>query len=346
MIQNASSGRRSAPGRCRCPFQPRPARNDRAAQAVPELWFAGWMNWLDLASPVDRSDRTLLTPPACLRSVTTAGRRYEEEVGQIEFETLLYEEADGVAVVTLNRPEVHNAFNEVMQDELRHLWRSLKTNDDIRSIVLTGSGEKAFCTGMDRADVPVEEGEYFFHALTYEDPGRSIGPRSQGLWKPVLAAVNGMACGGAFYLLGQVDIIVAAEHATFFDPHVTYGMPAVFEPALMGERMPFGEVMRMTLMGNRERISAQKAERIGLVTQVVPSSEVVETTRQLAVTIASYSPAAVQASLRAVWASREMSPGQMLELGNLFLNLATTAESLRSSQEVFQTRKPEPPTIR
>jgi enoyl-CoA hydratase/carnithine racemase len=258
----------------------------------------------------------------------------------------LYDEADGVAVVTLDRPEVHNAFNEAMQDELRDLWRWLKANDAVRAIVLTGSGEKAFCTGMDRAGVPTQEGEYSFHALTYEDPGRSIGPRSQGLWKPIIAAVNGMACGGAFYLLGQVDFIVAADHATFFDPHVTYGMPAVFEPALMGEKMPFGEVMRMTLMGNSERISAQRAERIGLVTQVVPAAELAEVTRRLALTIASYSPAAVQASLRTVWASREVSPGQMVELGNLFLNLATTAETLRDSQEVFQKRKPEPPTIR
>ncbi|HUY67591.1 MAG TPA: enoyl-CoA hydratase/isomerase family protein [Acidimicrobiales bacterium] len=270
----------------------------------------------------------------------------KQEVGQIEFETLLYEEADGVAVVTLDRPEVHNSFNEVMQSELREVWQWLKANDDVRSIVLTGSGERAFCTGMDRAEVPTEEGEYYFHALTYEDPGRTIGPRSQGLWKPIIAAVNGMACGGAFYLLGQTDFIVAAEHATFFDPHVTFGMPAVFEPALMGEKMPFGEVMRMTLMGNRERISAQKAEQIGLVTQVVPAPELAEVTRQLALTIASYSPAAVQASLRAVWASREMPSGQMVELGNLFLNLATTAESLRKSQEVFQKRTPEPPTIR
>ena len=78
-----------------------------------------------------------------------------------------------------------------------------------------------------------------------------------------------MACGGAFYLLGEADILIAAEHATFFDPHVTYGMPAVFEPALMLQRMPFGEVLRMTLLGNHERISAARALEIGLVTEVV-----------------------------------------------------------------------------
>ena len=81
-----------------------------------------------------------------------------------------------MAVVTLNRPDVYNAFNEVMQSELRELWQGLKTNDEVRSIVLTGSGQKAFCTGIDRADVPTEEGEYYFDALTYDDPSRSIGP--------------------------------------------------------------------------------------------------------------------------------------------------------------------------
>jgi enoyl-CoA hydratase/carnithine racemase len=114
----------------------------------------------------------------------------------------------------------------------------------------------------------------------------------------------------------------------------------------MGERMPFGEVMRMTLMGNQERVSAKKAEQIGLVTQVVPATDLLEVTRQLAVTIASYAPDAVQASLRAVWASREMTPGQMLEMGNLFLNLATTAETLRDSQTSFEKRKPAPPSVR
>jgi enoyl-CoA hydratase/carnithine racemase len=95
----------------------------------------------------------------------------------------------------------------------------LRANNDVRAIVLTGAGDRAFCTGMDRSDMPSSNDAFDFDPFTYEDPGRSIGPRSQGLWKPVIAAVNGMACGGAFYLLGQVDFIIAAEQATFFDPH-------------------------------------------------------------------------------------------------------------------------------
>ena len=279
------------------------------------------------------------------RRPASLGARHRE-VSPIEFETLLYEEAEGVAVVTLNRPDVHNAFNEAMQEELRGVWRSIKRNDDVRAVVLTGAGERSFCTGIDRAEVPTDEGDYYFHPLTYEDPGRSIGPRNQGLWKPVIGAVNGMACGGAFYLLGQVDFIVAAEHATFFDPHVSFGMPAVFEPALMSARMPFGDVMRMTLMGNRERITAARAERLGLVTQVVPADQLSEVTRGLAATIASYPPAAVQASLRAVWASRDVPAGQMTELGNLFLNIAMSPEALRSGQETFLRRSTDSPTLR
>ena len=69
-----------------------------------------------------------------------------------EYETLLYEEDDGVAIVTMNRPEVHNAFNELMQSELHALWRSLRTNDDVRAVVWTGAGEDAFCTGLDREE--------------------------------------------------------------------------------------------------------------------------------------------------------------------------------------------------
>jgi len=264
----------------------------------------------------------------------------------VQFETLLYSEAEGVATVTLNRPEVYNAFNTVMQIELQQVWNDLKSNDEVRAVVLTGAGDRAFCTGMDRNDVPTDEERFDFHPLTYADPGKSIGPRSQGLWKPVVAAVNGMACGGAFYLLGQSDFAIASENATFFDPHVSYGMPAVFEPALMATRMPFGELMRMTLMGERERISAERAERIGIVTQVVPAADLMTVAQGIAATIASFPVAAVQASLRAVWAASEVPPAQMDSLGNLFLNLAMTAEALRDGQEVFRSRTPQQPTIR
>jgi enoyl-CoA hydratase/carnithine racemase len=253
-----------------------------------------------------------------------------------EFETLLYRQEDGVAWVTLNRPEVHNAFNGVMQAELSGLWTDLRERDEVRCVVLTGAGRKAFCTGIDRNDIApgIDEGKGF-DPLAYEDPGKRLGPKSRGLWKPVVAAVNGMACGGAFYMLAESDFLIAAEDATFFDPHLTYGMTAVYEPILMMPRMPFGELMRMTLLGAGERMSARRAHQIGLVSEVVPAERLGEAAGHVAAIIASQPPRAVQATVRALWAARELTIRQALELGNEFLNLGTSVDSVREGQASF-----------
>jgi enoyl-CoA hydratase/carnithine racemase len=264
----------------------------------------------------------------------------------VELQTLGYEERDHVAIVTLDRPERYNSFDDVMQRELSHVWQEVRANDDVRAVVLTGAGSDAFCTGIDRGEIPDSDETFFFNPYTYDDPGKSIGPRSQELWKPVIAAVNGMACGGAFYLLGESDIIIAAEHATFFDPHVTYAMPAVFEPALMMPRMPFGDLMRMTLTGAGERISAASAQRMGLVSEVVPADDLLDTAVALAEVIASNPPEAVQASLRTIWAARDMSPQQMQSIGNIFLSRAMTAEHMSAGQEIFKAKKRGKPRIR
>jgi enoyl-CoA hydratase/carnithine racemase len=184
-----------------------------------------------------------------------------------EFETLLYREENGVAYVTLNRPEVQNSFDYVMIDELAELWQALRSHDAVRCVVLTGAGDKAFCTGNDRSTIPFD---VKWDPYTYDDPGLTIGPRVNRMWKPVIAAVNGTAAAGAFYLLGQVDFIIAADHATFVEPHVTYAMPAVYEPIEALAKMPFGEAMRVALLGTNERMSAQRAYESGFVSEVVP----------------------------------------------------------------------------
>jgi enoyl-CoA hydratase/carnithine racemase len=226
-------------------------------------------------------------------------------------------------------------------------WAHVREDPGVRAVVVTAAGDKAFCTGIDRSEVPAEGGvEYTFDPLTYRDPGGRLGPRANECWKPVIAAVNGMACGGAFYLLGEADILVAADHATFFDPHVTYGMPAVFEPALMLHHMPFGEVMRMTLLGNHERIGAARALEIGLVTEVVPLADLPATAYRIAAAIASQPPTAVQASLRSLWAARELTRAQMLDVGNTFLNLAMSKAAMAEGQQVFASGQRIDPTIR
>ena len=266
------------------------------------------------------------------------------------FETLGYEESDGVAWVTLDRPEVYNAFNAVMQRELRTLWRALRRHDDVRVVVLTGAGDKAFCTGIDRnealgdatGDATVGEDGEAVHVgagstpFMFDDPGEDLGPKTCDLWKPVIGAVNGMACGGAFYLLGEVDFIIATEQATFFDPHVTYGMAAAFEPLQMSGSMPFGELARLTLLGASERMSAQRAHQIGLVSELASDvDDLREKAGWAARAIADSPPLAVQGSLRALWAGRDMGRGQALALGYAFVGLGNSDEALAQGQERF-----------
>jgi enoyl-CoA hydratase/carnithine racemase len=263
-----------------------------------------------------------------------------------DYETLRYEEQDGVAWVTLNRPGVHNAFNVQMQHELHALWRGLRRHDAVRVVVLTGAGDKAFCTGIDRTETMGEypqPGERVVGAAStpfmFDDPGANIGPKSCDLWKPVIAAVNGMACGGAFYMLGEVEFIIAAEHATFFDPHVTYGMTAAFEPMHMLQKMPFHEIMRISLLGNHERLSAKRAHEIGLVSEVVPADQLHAAAQWAAEAIAAAPPLAIQGTVRAIWAARELARSQALGLGYAFVGMGTNQESIRQGQAAFASGK-------
>ena len=263
-----------------------------------------------------------------------------------EFETIRYEESAGVAWVTLQRPEVHNAFNERMQQELAALWHALRTRDEARCVVLTGAGEKAFCTGIDRADMPDGEAEYDYDPFTWVDPGQRIGPKTCGLWKPVIAAVNGMACGGAFYLLGEVEFIIAADHATFFDPHVTYGMAAIYEPTLLMHRMPFGEIARLALLGSHERMSAARACEVGLVSEVVAGADLHDHARWAAEAIASQPTRPVQATVRGLWAARELSMRQALDLAPALLETGNSAASLAEGGATFASGARITPRIR
>jgi enoyl-CoA hydratase/carnithine racemase len=261
-----------------------------------------------------------------------------------EFETLLYEVADGVGFITLNRPEKLNSCDKTMIDELSFLYEELRYDDDVRAIVLTGAGDRAFCTGIDR--------EYSFDnrqpgsPFMMNDPMQKLGPKYADLWKPMVVAVNGMAAGGAFYALGESEIIVAAEHATFFDPHTTYGMPACFEPILLFGQMPWGELCRMSLLGNYERISAATAKDYGLVSEVVPADQLLETAGTLARQIASLPAVAVQGTLKALWAARTHARDQAVAMATSLVELGRQDDALAEGQSQFSSGARVTPRIR
>jgi enoyl-CoA hydratase/carnithine racemase len=213
------------------------------------------------------------------------------------YETILFEVNDHVATVTLNRPEALNAFNQRMLDEFRTLWNRVRNDDDIRVVVLRAAGERAFCTG---ADV---KNRIFFHpnVWTQLDPAESLSPKINQVWKPLVCAVHGMAAGGAFYWINEADIVICSDDAMFFEPHVTYGRTAALEPIGLTYRIPLGDVLRMALLGNDERMSTERALQIGLVTEVVPRADLWDRADALARQIAAKPPIAIQGTVRAIW---------------------------------------------
>jgi E-phenylitaconyl-CoA hydratase len=218
--------------------------------------------------------------------------------------TVLFDVSDHVATITLNRPDRLNSFTETMVAEFDAIWREVRDNDDIHCVVLRAAGERAFCTGMD-----VQEGPWWSDVSVFqqEDPGAILGPKTQKVWKPVVTAVHGMAAGGAFYFLNESDIVICSDDATFFDPHASGGIVSALEPIGMLHRgVPLGDVMRWALLGNDERITAETALRLGIVTEVVPRDVLWDHAQKLAAEIAARRPLAIQGTVRAIWESLDL----------------------------------------
>lgn len=224
------------------------------------------------------------------------------------YDTLLVDRrSDGVAVVTLNRPDKLNSFNLAMRADFRRLWAELRTDDDVRAVVLRAAGERAFSTGLDVTERTSDTDSPWVDTAApwseSEDPAQDLGPKRNEMWKPVVASVRGMCAGGAFYWISECDIVICSPEASFFDPHVTYGMVAAIEPIAMSYRMHLADITRMALLGLHERMSAERALACGLVTEVVDAAELDERAAQLAAAIASQPAVAVQGTVKAIWQS-------------------------------------------
>ncbi len=230
--------------------------------------------------------------------------------------------AHHVATVTINRPAALNSFTIAMLNEFQHFWRAVAEDDNVHAVVLRAAEGRAFSTGVD-VKASLEPGGAIMHDNIWvaSDPGEKLGPKSNRCWKPVVAAVHGMCAGGAFYWINEADIIICSEDATFFDPHVTYGMVAALEPIGATYRMPLGDVLRMALLGNDERISATTALRMGLVSEITPNDTLRERAQQLADIIAAKPPAATQGTVRAIWESLDMPRASALQTGLKYCQL-------------------------
>jgi enoyl-CoA hydratase/carnithine racemase len=257
----------------------------------------------------------------------------------MEREAITFDVAENVATITLNRPDTLNSFNNAMAADMSWAWGTVRETDDIHAVVLQANGERAFCTGIDVRSA----GERWFekeNVWNSFDPGLTLGPKTHHrVWKPVVTAVHGMCAGGGQYFLNESDIIICSDDAVFFDPHATVGIVSALEPIGMLHRgVPLGDVLCWALMGNEERIRAETALRIGLVTEVVARDRLRDRAREIAASIAQRNPKAIQGTIRAIWESMEMPRATALHNGLSYTQIGNEGSRSSVTREKRETQ--------
>jgi len=205
-----------------------------------------------------------------------------------------------------NRPEAGNAMDAAMFAELEPAWKELDADPAVRVIVNTGEGA-AFQTGLDMVQLARDPAALREQSRRTKRAELRLTAWHNGVAKPVIAAVNGVCAGGGLHFVADADIVVASSAATFLDPHVSVGQVTAYEAIGLMRKMPAEAVMRMALVGRHERLSAQRALQLGMISQVVdPPERLREEAQELAEKIARNSPAAMAATKRALWQALEL----------------------------------------
>jgi enoyl-CoA hydratase/carnithine racemase len=221
------------------------------------------------------------------------------------YERLVVQKADGIGWLILNRADAGNAFDALMLDELETAWAELDRDPDVRVIVNTANGE-AFCTGMDVVQVARDKDAMRRHSRRTRDAELKISAWHCGVLKPVIAAVNGVCAGGGLHLVADADIVIAASTATFVDPHVSVGQAVAYEAITLLRKSPMEAITRMALGGKAERISAQRAYQLGIISDVIAPDALRDAAAALAAKVASNDAAATRATKKALWHSLEV----------------------------------------
>ncbi len=247
-----------------------------------------------------------------------------------------YEKEGRIAVFTINRPEAMNALNMETMRELRQVMTEFRDDPELWVGIITGAGEKAFCGGADIKDTLPFMKEHG------RDPWAMPPSIMRGLemWKPLVAAINGMALGGGLELALACDIRIAAETARLGTPEVTLGLiPGWGGTQRLPRVIPWCKAAELMLMG--KLIDAQEAYRIGLVNKVVPQAEVMATAKEWAQIICKAGPLAVRAAKEAMIRGSAMTLEEGLRLENsLVASVMSTEDFAEGTRAFIEKRKP------
>lgn len=251
------------------------------------------------------------------------------------FENLVYEKKAGIAYITINRPAVRNALNSATIRELKTAYEQAKADAEVRVVILTGSGDKAFVAGADINELarltPVEGKEY---ALA----GQAVFQLIEDLGKPVIAAVNGYALGGGCELAMACTFRLASDNAVLGQPEVKLGIIPGYAgsqrlPRLVGK----GAALQILLTG--DMVPAAEALRIGLVNQVVPQAELLSTAEAIAKKIMANAPLAVKFCLDAVNRGMEMTADEGQHFEATLFGLCCTTEDMKEGTRAFLEKR-------
>ncbi|MFD4442024.1 enoyl-CoA hydratase/isomerase family protein [Nocardia sp. NPDC058519] len=261
------------------------------------------------------------------------------------FDTIGYEVDGHTATITLNRPEALNALSPHMITELRAAYDEAEQDDKVWLLIVTANG-RAFCTGADVKAIPgdgkvLNEKPYLSTYEQWEAPQEGTPP-FRTMTKPILVAINGICCGAGLDWVTTGDIIIASDRATFFDPHVSIGLVAGREVVRLARVLPRTVALRMAMMGKHERMSAQRAYELGMITEVVEHDHLLERAREIADTLNSNAPLAVRGTRLAIVKGLDVPMHEAEMLAESFRERVTrTEDALEGPRAFIEKRTPE-----
>ena len=254
----------------------------------------------------------------------------------MQFETIVYEKRDQVAVLTINRPEAMNSISAKVSREMHAAWTDFNEDDAMRVAILTGSGERAFSTGMDLVATAMGESQFEgrpapFGGFTKRMP----------IYKPIIAAINGFCLAGGLELALACDIRIAIPGARFGLPEVKWAiMPGAGGTQRLPRAIPEAWANYMILTG--EFIDAETASRIGLISEVVPPEQLLDRAHQIAAIICERGPIAVRTAEEAIVRGRDMPLEHAMAYEDVLVGRLFATEDAREGPKAFaEKRKPE-----
>ena len=255
----------------------------------------------------------------------------------MELKNVIYEKSEGIAIITINRPDALNALNAETIDEILQCLEDIAKDDNVRAVILTGAGPKAFCAG---ADIKAMKGMTALDARKLSQMGYKLCKAIENLEKPVIAAINGYALGGGLEVAMACDLRIASEKARMGQTEINIGLI----PGWGGtQRLPrlVGKTLAKEMVFTGKMIDAQTAYQRGLVNKVVPPEQLMDAAKEMAKELASKAPVALKLSKMLINYGLETDLDTALVLEREAFGVVASTEDLQEGVSAFlEKRKP------